>query len=101
MVILNNLKRENTHPDLLPQEAQECGVSNDKKEILRKAGAIYDLLAATKTITPHATNNTQTAVTTLLLMKLKVKRTESSSHRKSVLEGKSFAQRTASKQIID
>ncbi len=44
----DDLERENTHPTLLPQEAQECGVSDETKEVLRKAGTIRTLLAATK-----------------------------------------------------
>ena len=87
----DNLDCENTHPDLLPQEAIEYEVSDDKKEILWKAGAIRDLLAAAKTITPQATRNTQTVTAALLLMKSMAKRTESPSHRRSVLEGRGFA----------
>lgn len=93
----DDLEHENTHPDLLPQEVHKCGVSDDKKEILQKAGEIRDLLAMSKTITPPATRNTQTAVAALLLMKLMTKRTESSSHCRSVLEDKGFAQRTVRK----
>ena len=100
----DDLEHENTHPDLLSQEAQEYGDSDDKKEILRKAGSIHNILARAKTITPHTTRNTQTAVAALLLMKLMTKRTESSSHCRSVMEGKGFAQFahcTVSKRIID
>ena len=59
----HDLERENTHPTLLPQEAQECG------EVLRKAGEIRTLLAATNTGLPDVRRNTQVAVAALILMK--------------------------------
>ena len=34
----NDLERLATHPDLLPQETQECGISDENKELLHKAG---------------------------------------------------------------
>ena len=44
----NNLERLATHPDLLPQETQECGISDENKELLHKAGAICTLMVAKK-----------------------------------------------------
>ena len=35
-----------THPDLSPQETQECRISDDNKELLHKAGATHTLMAA-------------------------------------------------------
>ena len=48
----DDLDRANTHPTLLPQEAQECGTSDKTKEVLGKTGAVRTLLAATKTGLP-------------------------------------------------
>eukprot|EP00957_Ditylum_brightwellii_P172883 13161720-Ditylum_brightwellii.AAC.1 len=48
----NDLERENTHPTLLPQEAQECRICDETREVLCKAGAICTLLATTKTSLP-------------------------------------------------
>ena len=81
----DDLEREYTHPTLLPQEAQECGVSDETKEVLRKAGAIRTLLAATTTGLPDVHRNTQAAVAALILMKSMARGTQSSSHRRSVL----------------
>ena len=44
----DDLEREATHPDLLPQETQECAISDKNKELLHKAGAIRTLMAAKK-----------------------------------------------------
>ena len=96
----DNLKRLATHPDLLPQEAQECGISDKNKELLHKAGAIHTLLAATKNSLPTATRNTQAAVATLPFMKLLVRGTsKSSSHRRSVLGDKGCTLHTVDKGI--
>eukprot|EP00957_Ditylum_brightwellii_P162137 12344539-Ditylum_brightwellii.AAC.1 len=65
----NDIERENTHPNLLPQKAQEYGISDETREVLCKAGAICTLLAATKTSLPDVQRNTQAAVAALLLMK--------------------------------
>ena len=54
----DDLECENTHPTLLPQEAQECRVSDETKEVLCKAGEICTQLAATKTGLPEAKRNT-------------------------------------------
>eukprot|EP00957_Ditylum_brightwellii_P082632 6282765-Ditylum_brightwellii.AAC.1 len=88
----NDIERENIHPTLLPQEAKECKISDEAREVLRKAGAICTLLAATKTSLPDVQRNTQAAVTALLLMKLMAKGTqESPSHHMSVLGDKGYA----------
>ena len=88
----NDLERENTHPTLLPQEAQECGISDETKEVLCKAGTIHTLLATTKTGLPEAKSNTHTAVAALLLLTSMSRGTqESSSHRRSVLGEKGCA----------
>ena len=42
----DDLKCLATHPDLLPQETQECGISDENKELLHKAGVIRTLMAA-------------------------------------------------------
>ena len=47
-----------THLDLLPQETQECGISDENKELLHKAEEICTLMAATKYSLPTATRNT-------------------------------------------
>ena len=58
----NDLGREATHPDLLPQETQECAISDENKELLHKAGAICILMAAKKQGLHTSTQNTQAAV---------------------------------------
>ena len=88
----NNLERENTHPTLLPQEAQECRISDETKELLHKAGVIRTLLAVTKTGLPDVRRNTQAAVAALIMVKAMARGTqESSSHRRSVLGDKGCA----------
>ena len=94
----DNLEHLATHPDLLPQEAQECGISDENKELLHKAGAICTLMAATKNSIPTATRNTQTAVAALLLLKSMARGTQkSSSHRRSVLGDKGCTLHTVEK----
>ena len=96
----DDLKRLATHPDLLPQEAQECRISDENKELLHKAGAIFTLMAAKKQGLPTTTMNTQAAVAALLLMKSMVRGTsKSSSHRRSVLGDKGCALCTVEKDI--
>ena len=96
----DDLERLATHPDLLPQEAQECGISDENKELLHKAGAIRTQMAATKQSLPTATRNVQAAVTALLLMELMVRGTsKSSSHCRSVLGDKGCALCTVEKGI--
>ena len=85
----DNLKRLATHPDLLPQETQECGISDENKELLHKAGSICTLMAAKKQGLSTTTRNTQAAVAALIFMKSMVRGTvTSSSHRRSVLGDK-------------
>jgi hypothetical protein len=96
----DDLERKNTHPTLLPQETQECEVSDKTKEVLRKAGAIRTLLAATKTGLSDTPRNTQAAVAALIFMRSMVRGTsKSTSHRRSVLEDKGCALRTVGKGI--
>eukprot|EP00957_Ditylum_brightwellii_P070882 5387178-Ditylum_brightwellii.AAC.1 len=77
----DDIERENTHPTLPPQKAQECGISDETREVLPKAGAICTLLAATKTNFPDVQRNMRAAVAALLLMKLIARGTqESPSH---------------------
>ena len=64
----NNLKRLATHPDLLPQETQECAISDENKELLHKAGAICTLMAAKKLDLHTSKQNTQAAVAALIFM---------------------------------
>eukprot|EP00957_Ditylum_brightwellii_P125886 9596116-Ditylum_brightwellii.AAC.1 len=79
----DDVERENTHPSLLPQKAQGCGISDETREVLHKAGAIRTLLAATKNSLPDVQRNTQAAVAALILMKSMARGTqESPSHRR-------------------
>eukprot|EP00957_Ditylum_brightwellii_P026115 1974560-Ditylum_brightwellii.AAC.1 len=96
----DDLERENTHSTLLPQEAQECGISDETREVLRKAGVIRTLLAATKTSLPDVQRNTQTTVAQLLLTNPMVRGTqESSSHCRSVLGDKGCTLSTVGKGV--
>eukprot|EP00957_Ditylum_brightwellii_P169904 12932395-Ditylum_brightwellii.AAC.1 len=77
----NDIKCENKHPTLLPKKAQECKISNETREALRKAESIHTLLVVTKTSLPDVQKNTQAAVAALILMKLMARGTqESPSH---------------------
>ena len=96
----NDLERLATHPDLLPQETQECAISDENKELLHKAGAICTLMAAKKQGLHTSTQNTQAAVAALIFMKSMVRGTGmSSSHRRSVLGDKGCALRTVDKSV--
>eukprot|EP00957_Ditylum_brightwellii_P051241 3884996-Ditylum_brightwellii.AAC.2 len=96
----NDIERENTHPTLLPQEAEECGISDETREVLRKSGAICTLLAAAKTSLPDVQRNTQVAIAALLLMKSMAKGTqESSFHCRSVSGDKGYALCTVGKGV--
>ena len=77
-----------THAALLPKESQECELSTEAKELLRKAGTIRTLVSITKKSLPKATRKTQAAVAALLLRSMARRTTKSSSHRRSVLGGK-------------
>eukprot|EP00957_Ditylum_brightwellii_P120406 9186783-Ditylum_brightwellii.AAC.1 len=80
------------NPTLLPQKAQECGISDETKELLRKAGAIGTILAVMKTSLPDVQRNKHATVAALLLMKSMARGTqESLSHRMSVLGDKGYA----------
>eukprot|EP00957_Ditylum_brightwellii_P111298 8487757-Ditylum_brightwellii.AAC.1 len=88
----NDIERENTHPALLPQKAQECRISDETREVLHKAGAIHTLLAVTKSSLPDVQRNTYATMAALILMKLMARGTqESPSHCRSVLEDKEYA----------
>ena len=96
----DDLEREATHPDLLPQETQESAISDENKELLHKAGTICTLMAAKKQGLHTSTQNTQAAVAALIFMKSMVRGTgKSSSHRRSVLGDKGCALRTVDKGI--
>ena len=69
----NDLKRLAIHPDMVPQEKHECGISDENKELLHKAGAILTLMAAKKQGLSTITRNTQAAVAALIFMKSMVK----------------------------
>ena len=94
----DDLERENTHPTLLLQESQECGINDEAKEVLRKAGEICTPLAATKTGLPDVQRKMQAAVAALIFMKSMARGTqESSSHRRSVLGDKGYTLCTVGK----
>ena len=96
----DDLEHEATHPDLLPQETQECVIFDENKELLHKAGAICTLMAAEKQGLHTSTQNTQAAVAALIFMKSMIRGTGmSSSHRRSVLGDKGCALRSVDKGI--
>ena len=64
----DNLKYQATHPNTLPQKAQEGRISDKNKDLLHKTTEICTLIDATKTSIPKATRNTQNAVSALLLV---------------------------------
>ena len=65
----DDIEKQNTHPDLLPQESQECDntVSEETKKIMVKAGAFCKVMAVTQAGLSNATRKTQVAVTALVL----------------------------------
>eukprot|EP00957_Ditylum_brightwellii_P164992 12562006-Ditylum_brightwellii.AAC.1 len=94
----DDIKHENTHPTLLPQEAQECMISDETREVLYKAEAILTLMAVTKTSLPEVQRNTQAAIAALLLIKLMARGTqESPSHCRGVLGDKGYTLCTGGK----
>ena len=96
----DDLERLATHPDLLPQETQECRISDENKELLHKAGEIRTLMAAKKQGLFTTTRNTQAAVAALIFMKLMVRGTGTlSSHCRSGLGGKGCTLHTVDKGI--
>ena len=56
----DDIEKQNTHPDLLPQESQECDttVSEETKKMLAKAGAFRKVTAVTQAGLPNATRKT-------------------------------------------
>ena len=78
----DDVERQDTHPDLLPQDSQET------KDLLHKAGAIRTMVAEARKTLPKATKQTQVAVAALLLRSMARRTQESSSHRRSLLGGK-------------
>ena len=85
----DDVEKQNTHPDLLPQESQECAttVSEETKKMLAKAGAFRKVMAVAQAGLPNATRKTQVAVATLVLKTMARLTDKSSSHRRSVLGG--------------
>ena len=92
----DDVERQDTHPYLLPQEAHECEISQETKELLHKAGSIRTMVAAVRRTLPEATRQTQVAVAALLLRSMARRTQELSSHRRSVLGGKGNAIRPRS-----
>ena len=86
----DDIEKQNTHPDLLPQESQECAntVSEETKKILAKAREFRKVTEVTQSGLPNATRQTQVAVDTLVLNTMARRTNKSSSHRRSVLGGK-------------
>ena len=89
----DDVERKNTHPDLLPQESQECAttVSEETKKMLAKAGAFRKVMAVAKAGLPNAIRKTQVAVAALVLKTMARQTYKSSSHRRNVLGGKENA----------
>ena len=63
----DDVERQYTHLDLLPQEAQECAISQETKDLLHKAWVIRTMVAAARRTLPKATKQTQVAVEAVLL----------------------------------
>ena len=87
----DDVERQDTHPDLLPQEAQECAISQETKDLLHKSGEIRTMVAAARRTLPKATRQTHVAVAALLVRSMARLTQESSSHRRIVLGGKGNA----------
>ena len=87
----HDVERQDTHPDLLPQEAQECAILQETKDLLHKARAIRTMVAVARRTLPKVTKQTQVAVAAVLLRSMARRTQESSSHRRSVLGGKGNA----------
>ena len=75
----DDIEKQNTHPDLLHQESQECAttVSEETKKILAKTGEFCKVMKVTQTLLPNAITKTQVAVAALVL-KTMARRTENS-----------------------
>ena len=89
----DDVEKQNTHPDLLPQESQECAttVSEETKNMLAKAGAFRKVMAVAQAGLPNATRKTQVAVAALVIKTMAIRTGNFSSHRRSVLGGKGNA----------
>ena len=86
----DDIEKQNTHPDLLPQESQECAttVSEETKKTPYKAGEFLKVMAVTQAVLTNATRKTQVAVAALVLKTMARQTDKSSSHRRSVLGSK-------------
>ena len=75
----DDIEKQNTHPDLLPQESQECDttVSEETKKMLAKAGTFRKVMAVTEAGLPNATRKTQVSVDSLV-PKMMARRTDNS-----------------------
>ena len=89
----DDIEKQNTHPDLLPQESQECAntVSEKTKTILAKVGAFHKVMSFTQSDLPSTTRKTQVSVAAQVLKTMARRTDNSSSHRRSVLRGKGNA----------
>ena len=94
----DDIEKQNTYPDLLPQESQECAttVSEETKNIPDKSGAFHKLMTFTQAGLPNATRGTHVAVAALVLKTMARQTDKSSSHRRSALGGKENAIRPRS-----
>ena len=94
----DDIEKQNIHPDLLPQESQECAttVSEETKKMMAKAGAFRKVMAVTQSGLPNATRNMQVVVAAIVLKTMERRTFKSSSHRRSVLGGKGNAIRPRS-----
>ena len=94
----DDVENQNTHPDLLPQESQECAttVSEETKQMLEKDGAFRKVMAVAQSGLPNATRKTQVAVVALVLKSMARQTDKSSSHIRIVLGGKGNAIRPRS-----
>ena len=65
----DDIEGQNTHPNLLPPESQECAttVSTEDKMVLAKAGDIGKVMAVTKAGLPNVTRKHQVTVVALSL----------------------------------
>ena len=94
----DDIEKQNTHPDPLPQESQECAttVSEETKKMLVKAGAFCKVMAFTQSGLPIATKRTHVAVYALVLKTMAIRTDKSSSHCRRVLGGRGNAIRPRS-----
>ena len=99
----DDIEKHYTHPDLLPQESQECAttVSEKTKKMLANSGAFRKVMGVTQTGLPNATRKTQVAVSAVVLKTMARRTDKSSSHHRSVLGGKGNAIRPRSIRQTD